>query len=168
MPVAVPRSGFTVLDARSEKLLERYGLGLPDFFTGEDALRERIASRLVPPSLAASLGETAKSVDRAIEGLRAQLAGFDGTLVKALETSARKIRHQIGKIEGKAGREALRRDERARRDAASLYGLIYPERHLQERLYSILPLLAKHGFELIAHLDECVALDCADHRLLVV
>ena len=48
-------------------------------------------------------------------------------------------------IERKAGREALRRDASAAQDAASLYGLIYPERHLQERIYSILPFLAKHG-----------------------
>jgi hypothetical protein len=62
----------------------------------------------------------------------------------------------------------MRRDERASRDAASLYGLIYPERHLQERLYSILPFVAKHGFELVDRLYESIELDCADHRLLVV
>ena len=43
----------------------------------------------------------------------------------------------------------MRRDERATRDASSFYGLIFPERHLQERLYSILPFLAKHGIDLI-------------------
>jgi hypothetical protein len=62
----------------------------------------------------------------------------------------------------------MRRDERASRDAASLYGLIYPERHLQERLYSILPFIAKHGLDLIDLLYESIQLDCADHRLLVV
>jgi len=70
-------------------------------------------------------------------------------------------------MERKAGREALRRDERAARDAASLYGLIYPERSLQERLYSILPLLAKHGPELIDEIYGAIELDCQDHRLMV-
>ncbi len=55
-----------------------------------------------------------------------------------------------------------------RADAASLYGLIYPERHLQERLYSILPFLAKHGLDLIDHIYEAIQLDCPDHRLMVV
>jgi uncharacterized protein YllA (UPF0747 family) len=168
MPVAVPRSGFTIIDERSEKLMMRHGLTLRDFFAGEDALRESVSSRLVPSELAGTLRETAETVDRAIDGLHAQLAGFDPTLAKALDKSAAKIRHQLGKVERKAGREALRRDERARRDAASLYGLIYPERHLQERLYSILPFIAKHGFELIGALSESIALDCADHRILVV
>jgi hypothetical protein len=62
----------------------------------------------------------------------------------------------------------MRRDERASRDAASLYGLIYPERHLQERLYSILPFVAKHGLDLIDQLYDSIQLECADHRVLVV
>ena len=84
-----------------------------------------------------------------MDRLREALQAFDPTLAQALERSARKIQYQFGKVERKTGREALRRDERAARDAASLYGLIYPERHLQERLYSILPFLAKHGLDLI-------------------
>jgi uncharacterized protein YllA (UPF0747 family) len=60
------------------------------------------------------------------------------------------------------------RDARAARQAASLYGLIYPERHLQERLYSILPFLARHGLDLIERVYENVELECPDHRILVV
>jgi len=62
----------------------------------------------------------------------------------------------------------LRRDQQATADASSLYGLIYPERTLQERLYSILPLLAKHGPELIDTIYGVIELDCPDHRLMTV
>jgi hypothetical protein len=51
MPVAVPRAGFTVLDARSQKLIARYGLSLTDFFHGDEILKERIASKLIPAGL---------------------------------------------------------------------------------------------------------------------
>ena len=168
MPVAVPRAGFTLLDARSEKLLVRYGLSLQDFFHGEDPLRQRIAATLVPPSLAEVTRETAATVEGAVDRLRKALQSFDPTLAQALERSARKIQYQFGKVERKTGREALRRDEKAAKDAASLYGLIYPERHLQERLYSILPFLAKHGPGLIDQIYQEINLDCADHRLMVV
>jgi bacillithiol biosynthesis cysteine-adding enzyme BshC len=168
MPVAVPRSGFTILDARSQKLIERYSLGLPNFFQGEDALRERISTKLVPPALNHAMQETGASVERAIDKLRRELAGFDPTLAAALDRSARKIQYQLGKIQGKVGREAMRRDTRAARSAASLYGLVYPERNLQERVYSILPLLAKHGLDLIEQIYEAIELDCADHRVMVV
>jgi uncharacterized protein YllA (UPF0747 family) len=164
----VPRTGFTILDQHSEKLMRRYGLALPDFFAGEDAIRERIATRLVPPALHAALSETGKAVDRAIERLRVDLSVFDPTLGRALDRSQRKIAYQLSKIEGKAGREAMRRSDRATAEAASLSGLIFPERHLQERLYSILPFLAKHGLDLVDHIYDAIELECADHRMMVV
>ncbi len=168
MPVAVPRAGFTIVDKRSDKLMGRYGLTLPDSFHGEEALRERISARLVPPALTGAMRETVTAVESAVERLRGEMAGFDPTLTLALDRSARKIRYQLGKIERKAGREALRRDTRAARDAASLYGLIYPERRLQERVYSILPFLAEHGLELIGQVYGAIQLDSTDHHLIVV
>jgi bacillithiol biosynthesis cysteine-adding enzyme BshC len=168
MPVVVPRAGFTILDQHSAKLMGRYGLSLPDFYHGEDVLRERMAAKLAPPALNAALDKTATAVEQAIEKLRADLSAFDPTLAQALDRSRRKIHYQLSKIAGKAGREAMRRDGRASQDAASLYGLIFPERHLQERLYSILPFLAKHGLDLVDRIYEAIELDCPDHRMMVV
>ncbi len=168
MPVAVPRAGFTILDAHSQKLLDRYDLALTDFFAGEEAIRHRIAARLVPPTLAGALRESADTVGRAVDRLRGELGAFDPTLARALDHSARKIRYQIGKVESKAGREAMRRDARATEDAAALSGLLCPERHLQERLYSILPFLARHGLGLLDQIYDAIQLDCPDHRMMVV
>jgi bacillithiol biosynthesis cysteine-adding enzyme BshC len=168
MPVAVPRAGFTILDSRSAKLMERNQLSLADFFHGEISLHERIASRLVPPALAGRMRESAATVENAVSRMRAELTAFDPTLVRALDRSARKISYQLAKMERKTGREAMRRDEHAARDAASLYGLIYPERHLQERLYTMLPFLAQHGLDLTASIYEAIELECSDHRVMVV
>src|SRR5205085_9913812 len=132
MPVAVHRSGFTVLDSRSRKLMERYGLCLSDFFHGEDALRERIAAALVPTRLAGVLEETRGAVGQAVQRLESELASFDPTLDAAVRKSYNKIAYQLSKIERKVGREMLARDDRATRAASYLCGLIYPRKHLQE------------------------------------
>jgi len=168
MPVVAPRTGFTIVDQHSAKLMDRYRLALPDFFQGQEVLREHMAARLVPPALDAAIGETARVVEQALGRLRGDLSAFDVTLAQALDHSGRKIRYQLTKIEGKTGREAMRRQDRAKRDAASLDGLIFPERHLQERIYSILPFLAKHGLDLVDHLYQAIELDCPDHRMMVV
>jgi uncharacterized protein YllA (UPF0747 family) len=168
MPVGVPRSGFTVLDQRSRKLMARYNIHLNDFFHGEEPLRERIAAALVPPRLASVLSETKSAATRALERLETELTGFDPTLHTAAQKSHKKIAYQFSKMERKIAREILFRDEKASRDAASLAGLIYPKKHLQERLYSIIPFLAAHGFGLIDHLYESIQIECPDHRLLVV
>jgi bacillithiol biosynthesis cysteine-adding enzyme BshC len=167
MPVAVHRSGFTVLDQHSRKLLTRYTLCLSDFFHGEDILSERVAAALVPQGLRGVVDETRGAVTEAVHRLETQLATFDPTLDAAVRKSYNKIAYQLSKIERKVGREMLARDQRASHDASLLVGLIYPRKHLQERLYSIIPFLAKHGFGLIQELSENINLHCPDHQLLV-
>lgn len=168
MPVAMPRAGFTILDQRTDKLMRRYGLSLRDLFHGPEPLRDRIAAQLVPPSVREAAAKARETVQGSLGMLRAELAAFDSTLASASDRSLRKIRHQLDKIEHKTGHEALRRDQRAARDADSVYGLIYPEKHLQERLYSFLPFLAKHGLDLTDQVYGEIQLDCPDHRLMVV
>jgi uncharacterized protein YllA (UPF0747 family) len=166
--VALPRSGFTLFDQRSDKLMRRYRLRLPDFFHGNEQLREQIAAELIPPSVARVMSDAKATTGAALERLSSALAGFDPTLVAALGGNRRKIDYQMSKIERKIGREALRRDERVSRDASYLCDLIYPNKHLQERLYSIVPFLARHGLDLVDRIYENIQLDCPDHRLLTI
>lgn len=168
MPITLARSGFTLLDARTSKLMKRYGLALPVFFHGEDHVREAIAQNLVPVSLAREFAEIRESTAGSLQRLRDHLVAFDETLASAAGKSRAKILYQLSKIEHKTARETLNRNQRAAEEASYMSGLIYPEKHLQERLYSILPFLAKHGPGLIDTLYEHIHLDCPDHKVLVV
>jgi bacillithiol biosynthesis cysteine-adding enzyme BshC len=168
MPVMLARSAFTLLDARTSKLMDRYGLALPGFFRGEEGVREAISEKLVPPPIARAFEELQENTADSLDKLRADLTAFDATLASAAEKSRAKILYQLSKIERKTARETLKRNQRAGEEAAYMSGLIFPEKHLQERFYSILPFVAKHGLELIDTLYEHVHLDCPDHKVLVV
>jgi bacillithiol biosynthesis cysteine-adding enzyme BshC len=169
MPVMVSRGGFTLLDARTAKLMERYGLTVPAFFHGEDGVRERVAGTLVPPALTEEFDEVRRTVAHAVERLRGDLTAFDATLAAAADKSSAKIQYQLSKIQHKAARETLKRNERASADAGYMSGLIFPDKHLQERYYSILPFLARHGVgDLMDTLYEHLRLECPDHQVLVV
>jgi uncharacterized protein YllA (UPF0747 family) len=168
MPVALHRAGFTLLNSRVAKLMARYGLSLGDCFHGQEILRERIAVKLIPPRLAGSLAQARAAVEQAVDRLRADMAEFDPTLAAALDKSRNKMAYQLSKLERKAGREMISRDARAARDGSYLAGLIYPHKHLQERLYSILPFLARHGLDLVDGLYENIRLECPDHQLLFI
>ncbi len=168
MPVVLHRAAFTLLDYRADKLLNRYNIDWPTIFEGEDGIREHIAVRLVPRSIRETTEQAHSSIEQALDKFGKSLTEFDPTLAAALEKSRRKILYQVSKIERKTAREALRRDERAQQNARYLSGLIYPKKHLQERLYTILPFLAKHGLNLIDDIYEHVRLDCPDHQVLVL
>lgn len=167
-PVAVPRAGFTLVDARAHGLLERFHLHVPDTFVSEDALRERVAASLIPPRLDQSFQSTLQTFEEMLNRLREDVGAFDPTLGAAMDKSKAKVLHQVSKIRGKAAREALRRSTRVEAGAEHLSGLLFPHRHLQERLYSILPFLAQHGPGLVDTLYEHICRNCPDHLLLTV
>ena len=91
--------------------------------------------------------------------------------IPRLEAAARKseskILYQLEKLKQKTAREAMRRDARATAEALYLSDLVYPHRHLQERLYSILPFLAKFGLDLPQRLLNDASVDCPDHTVRV-
>jgi bacillithiol synthase len=168
MPVAVPRSGFTLLDGHANKMLDRFDLTLLDCFQPEGLLRERIAAKLLPANLQRVFDEAGAAVLESTGRLCATLDAFDPTLGSAMRKSAAKMQYQLDKNRGKAAREALRREKRITENAARLSGLLYPERHLQERLYSFLPFLAWQGLDLIETLYEHTYRACPDHLLMTL
>lgn len=167
-PVFLPRSGFTLLDERGRMLMERYHLGLGDCFHGEESLRRRVAQVLLPEELEAAFQDSILDVRSAVDRLRGHLHEFDPTLASAMEKSKAKILYQLEKNQRKAAAEALRRNSLADAAASHIAGLVFPERHLQERLYSILPFLATHGFDLIDTIYENTQQGCPDHLVLTV
>jgi bacillithiol biosynthesis cysteine-adding enzyme BshC len=168
MPVVLPRATFTLLDSRAQKLLGRYGLSVLDVMHGTANLEQHIADRLIPPPLQKAFEAGQNKMQEALSIVERELKGYDETLGAALDKSRRKIEYPFSKIQAKAAREGLRRTERARADASYLLHLIYPEKTLQERLYSVLPFLARHGPDLTGRLHDAIRLDCLDHQVLVV
>lgn len=168
MPVALPRSGFTLMDLRARKLLDKHELSLSDCLHGEPHLRALIAERLVPPSLSATFDEVEIGTRTGLERLQSTLRAFDPTLSDAMEKSKAKVLYQLEKNRKKAARESLRRDTAAAENASHLSSLVFPERHLQERYYSILPFLAEHGPSLVDTTFEHTHVGCPDHQLLIV
>jgi bacillithiol biosynthesis cysteine-adding enzyme BshC len=168
MPAAVPRAGFTLLDARARALMDKYGLALPDCFHGLEALKERIARRVAPAALEEEFARGQAEVSAAAERLERLLGGFDATLAGAMAKSKAKMLYQVDKNRRKAAREALRRNAAAEEGAARLSRLAYPERVLQERFYSPLAFVAQHGTQWIREAEEHIHLGCADHIVLTV
>jgi uncharacterized protein YllA (UPF0747 family) len=149
-------------------MLDRFDLTLLDCLQPEGLLRERIAAKLLPTNLQSLFDGASTAVLESTERLRTALEGFDPTLAAAMQKSAAKMQYQLEKNRGKAAREALRRERRATEGAARLSGLLYPERHLQERLYSFLPFLAEYGFDLIETLYQNAYRGCPDHLLMTL
>lgn len=168
MPVAASRNGFTLIDARTRKLMDRYGLTLESYFNGESCLNELIAAKLTPPDLKRALESAEETVKASLSGLRGAVESFDKSLAEALDRSSRKVQYQLTKMNRKVARESLRRSQRALEESAYLFNGIYPHKHLQERFYTVLPFLARHGLDLVDRIYQNVHPDCPDHHVFYV
>lgn len=168
MPVVAHRASFTLYNRRIAKLTKRYQLALKDIAVPDVTLREQMARQLVPEGITSQFGASRSVVQAELAKLAASVKGFDPGLEKALAKSSAKVLYQIGKMEQKTAREAMRRDTRATADAEYVHNAIYPHRHLQERMYGILPFLATHGMALVDRIYQCVEPTCPDHQVLTL
>ena len=113
MPVITPRCGFTLLDARADKLMTRYWLSLPDTLVPEESLKDRIGRALVPESVERAFDDATGQVERELDRLGEELDRFDHTLAASLSKSRAKMLYQLQKVRWKTARESMRRDVRA-------------------------------------------------------
>ncbi len=168
MPVIFPRNSFTLLDSRAEKLIDRYGFRFPSLLDHPEKVKSAIACQLVPGELQREFESVQSSMAAAVANLQSNLHKFDPTLEAAAAKSGSKMLYQLRRLSEKTAREALRRDERSARDANYLTNLVFPHRRLQERFYSIVPFLAKHGLDLPHRLLDIAQLACPDHMIRTV
>src|SRR5271168_4725920 len=95
MPVILPRAAYTILDAKAEKLLRRYGLKVEDVWRGSQELRRKMETSSVPKTLAANFDKTVKESARMLAALKKQVVRIDSTLGGAVETARKKISFQL-------------------------------------------------------------------------
>jgi len=128
----------------------------------------RVAKRLVPPQIEESFKAVRETVAGRLVELRSELSHLDPTLVAAAHKSEAKMLYQLDKLARKAARAAMERTAHATDGANFLMNMVYPHGHLQERFYTILPFLARYGFDLIPRLMAQTQLDCPDHMIRTV
>ncbi len=159
----LPRLSATVVNRHMQRLLDRYGLQLPDLFAGETKLREKIASRVLPPALREQFEQSAQSVEKSVNGLTGLLKDLDATLAPAAEKAGRKMQYQLQRLAGRAARAELRKQEQLARDAAELMNGLLPGGHLQERTVPGILALGEHGLGLREKLVELASAHCPGH-----
>jgi bacillithiol synthase len=166
MPAILPRASITLVPAHLARLLEKYGLTVPDAFRGTRALRERMERDALPKSLSARFKSGEKSLQKILAGLRAPIEKLDRTLVGALENAESKMLFQFQSLEQKAGRAQALRSGVLEAHEHEIAGLLYPEGELQERELCLLPLLASQGLDLLDQLAAQITPGSPRHQLI--
>ena len=168
-PVIFPRAGFTLVDFRSRRWLDKYGLQVEDVWKGGGHLGGRIAAAGgVAPGWSERFDESRKSVIHALEGIRKDIEVLDPTLLEALTHSREKVVYQIDRLQGKLTRSALQRSENLAKHEKLLLRFLFPQKNLQEREMSGIYFLGRAGYELLQRIYDCIQVRSSEHQLMEI
>src|SRR5437016_11697420 len=104
MPVILPRAGFTLVYAKADKLLRRYGLSVEDVWAGSQGLRHKMERQSVPGSLSKTFERNQKQIAKMLTELGRQIQKLDPTLKGTVARARTRIEYHIDKPPRKAGR----------------------------------------------------------------
>jgi bacillithiol biosynthesis cysteine-adding enzyme BshC len=167
MPVILPRAAFTILDAKAEKLLKRYGLKVEDVWRGSQELRRKMETASVAQALGKNFDRTLKENARALARLQKQIVRLDPTLTGAVETARKKIAFQLEKLKRKAGKAEALKAGLVAAHQEYLESMLYPHKTLQSRELCFLPFLASWGLGGLKELQKLAASKkMGEHKLL--
>ena len=164
----LPRFSATLLEAKAERILTRYQLGLPEVFHGPEKVREVIAARSLPSDLQARFSEAYASVEQSMAALRESIGKLDSTLIDTAESTRSSMSHQIDRLRARVARAEQQRNEVVTRHADALSHALFPNKVLQEREIAGVSFVARYGPELLANLYQHVHPDCHDHQVIEV
>lgn len=167
MPVILPRAAFTIVDAKAEKLLQRYGLKVEDVWAGPQELRRKMETSSVPKTLGKNFEKSIKQTERMLVQLKKQMVRLDPTLGGAAETVQRKISFQLEKLKRKAGKAHDLKTGLVSAHEQYLESLLYPHKTLQSRELCFLPFLARLGMGGLKELQKLTgSAKLKEHRIL--
>ncbi len=166
MPVLLPRADFTVLDAKADKLLQKYQLCIENIWAGAQELRRRMELVSLPKTLADDFDRKKTLIETTLRELGEDIQKLDATLAGAVDTAREKMKFQLDKLREKTGR-AL--DERAGvigEHLEFLESLVYPNKALQARELCLLPFLAQWSLDGLKELKDLAgSANLKEHRI---
>jgi uncharacterized protein YllA (UPF0747 family) len=144
---------LTLMEARLGEVLGDAGMDPAEIFAPADRLAGRLSQRQLPADVEEDIDTAEAVIDEALRRLSERITGLEPTMQEYLASVSRKINHQLKAVRKKLLQARRARDETLRRRAARLSDALYPQGRLQERVYNIIPFLARHGTGLIGDLD---------------
>lgn len=159
------RASMTIVERRTGRTLERYGLRPEDFFAGLDAVMARVVEEHLGREVAQAFDRAGSDIGGALERLHEELRRFDPTLAEALSAGRPKIAYHLDGLRARFHRAQMERDEVVRRQLERAANSVYPERTLQERRVNVASLLARHGRYALDWVFDAIDPATVDHLL---
>lgn len=165
-PVVFPRAAFTLVDSRTDRLMDKYKLSPVDVWQGEEHLSRKIAAGGLAEGWSERFDQGERDLDQLLNRLHADIERLDPTLLDTLANTKEKMKYQMDRLRGKLTRAALGRSDLLARHQQALQRFLMPHKDLQERRVGGVYFLGRAGYGLLDSLLAHIQTRCSDHQTL--
>jgi uncharacterized protein YllA (UPF0747 family) len=153
----LPRWSGVIVEARVDRVLEKFGLELPDLFAPPGAVEARVVRAQLPAEVGAALERLRAALEDGYGVLERAAADIDPTLSRPAQTTRQQALAGTQEIERKLVHHLKRRQETELGQIARARTAVMPNGKPQERVLTIAPFLARYGTGLLDELAEAFA-----------
>lgn len=165
-PIVYPRSSVTILEAQHKNIIEKNNIQLPDFFTEEDSLNEKIINMLSDINVEPIFDKSKKDINDIFEQLKKEIEEVDPTLIDTVEKTRERSIANLDNLLTKAKCARERQHETALRQIEKVRTVIYPNNNLQERELHFIYFANKYGIDILKWIFDQILINKFEHQII--
>lgn len=155
--VPMPRWSGILVEPRVDRTLDKYGAGLEDLLATGNALEQRVVRSQMPPELASGFADLRSAIDDHYGRIEPIALEIDPTLKKPVQSGRQHALSESQELEKRILTHLKRRQETELGQIDRARTAVLPEGKPQERVFSIVPFLARYGPGILDQLAESVS-----------
>jgi len=166
MPVVCPRAGFTLIEPKIKRHLEKFALAPEHVITDRQGSIDKTLSSYIPADIKDRFTNIQSNLSHDLKLLSEKIINSEPSMKTVIEKTAAGIEKQIDMMEQKVMKAVEQRDRVVSEQLRTISENLLPEKNLQERKVNILPYLIKYGPTLLDRLYEAVDTAVFEHKMM--
>jgi uncharacterized protein YllA (UPF0747 family) len=150
----LPRWSGVIVEPKVDRVLEKFGLTLPDLFLAPGAVEARIVRAQLPAEVGEALERIRAAIEEGYGVLERAATDIDPTLARPTQAVRQQAQMGTQDIEKKLVQHLKKRQETELGQLTRARTAVMPGGKPQERVLTIAPFLARHGAVLLTELTD--------------
>ncbi len=150
----LPRWSGVIVEARVDRVLEKFGVTLPELSAPPGALEARLVRSQLPAEAVEALERIRRALEEGYGALERAAVEIDPTLARPMQGARQQALNGAQEIEKKLVHHLKRRQETELGQLARARTAILPNSKPQERMLTVAPFLARYGPGLLEELTD--------------
>jgi uncharacterized protein YllA (UPF0747 family) len=165
-PVFRARPTLTLVERRSEQLMQEHRVSFEDLLGDVEQVVNRVLAETFPERIEGRFEDFRKALEDKFNHLNDEVISFDPTLKGMAEQTRGKVDFLLKGLEAKVFAAHKKKGQETRERIYRLNNSLYPQHMLQERCLNITYFLARYGAGIVTYLYEYMNSEETAHQLL--